>query len=278
MALTHRGSRIALGVINCIDCGFAHLDSLPDARTVMQYYEGDKFYNQHSPPGWFVKEKGEYDAHLWHPYFEYLASYLDSYLPTIDVGAGCGWFVDYLNWRGMFAYGIEPSHAARAFSPIKRAMFAGKGTAKKFGNVTCLLTLEHVLNPEQFLREDVLSLLHPKGRLIISVPNEFNPLQRLVRGDWFVSPVHINYFTGQTLDSLLRRMGLRIVERGATFPMELFLLIGRDHRGNDELGQRNHLARLRFEQWAGAKVFKWYGWLHRRFGIGRELVRVAEWA
>jgi len=54
--------------------------------------------------------------------------------------------------------------------------------------------------------------------------------------------------------------------------MELFILLGFDYRGNDELGRKCHLARLRLERRVGPRIFKLYGWLHRRLVWGREMI------
>jgi hypothetical protein len=288
----HSGKYVAPNVVDCTRCKFAHLDPLPDEATVTRYYEGDYFYTgaaPHSPPDWFAKEQGEYEAGLWDAYYVYLADQLDPTRPVIDWGCGCGWFLDYLIKKRGFSqwqiYGIEPSKTARAFSPVSHRLYAstfngdgGRGLVK--GNVVLALTLEHILNPEKFLRDEVL--YHLDGRLVVVVPNEFNLLQKWTnrfsspdKKNWFVSPVHLNYFTPQTLRGLLERVGLRVTHQGGTFPTEIFCLLGRNHLGNDLQGRANHLWRLEMEtRWPG--VFRLYGILMRYFNMGREVVMVGE--
>jgi SAM-dependent methyltransferase len=295
----HAGLYITDNLINCISCGFAHLYPLPDAKAVDRYYGGDYFYSQHSPQDWFSKEKAEYDAGLWDAYYSYLAGLLDPNKPVIDIGCGSGLFLDYLckhGWSQWQLYGIEPSRTARNASPIGHRLFKelakeelvvslryGEAQYKAYGaikgNVVLSLVLEHIPDPARFLEEDVLP--HLDGRLVVVVPSEFNLLQRLVglrypdKKYWFVSRVHCNYLTRTSLKSLLERVGLRVVHTGATFPTEIWPLIGRNHIGNDELGRRNHLWRLELERrWPG--IFRLYGWLGRWFNVGREIVMVAE--
>lgn len=290
------GTLLASNVLDCSVCQFAHLYPLPDPAAVGRYYEGDYFYGSHSPSDWFAKERREYEGGLWDAYYSYLASLLDPDRPVIDYGCGSGLFLDYLwrhGWSQWMLYGIEPSKVAREASPIGHRLFKEAPNPLKFtttiidgygyktlkGNIILSLVLEHIPDPARFLQEDVL--LHLDGRLVVVVPNEWNPLQRLAglrrpkMRHWFVSQVHTNYFEPRTLRGLLERSGLKVVKQGATFPMELFLLMpNRDHRGRDDVGRQNHLWRLRLERrWPG--VFRLYGWLGRRLGWGREIIMVA---
>lgn len=280
----HFGPYLTDKVIDCRACKFTHLYPLPDAKTIDRYYSGDYFYagdNPHSPPDWFRKEEAEYRAGLWDAYYGYLAGLLDPDKPVIDYGCGAGWFLDYLSTHGYSQwqiYGVEPSVTARRVSPVRHRLYDKLDTKTK-GNVILSLVLEHIPDPARFLREDVLP--HLDGRLVVVVPSEWNPLQKLAnrhdpkKANWFVSPVHINYFNPASLRGLLERCGLRIVHQGATFPMELFILANLDHRGNDEQGRKNHLWRLELERkWPG--IFRLYGWLNRFLGIGREVVMVGE--
>lgn len=300
---SHLGIYIADKLIDCQSCGFAHLYPLPDAATVDRYYEGDYFYagdNPHSPPDWFEKERAEYEAGLWDAYFGYLAGLLDVTKPVIDFGAGGGWFLHYLSqhgWPQALLYGIEPSRTAWQASPIKHRLYKElpKGDRAIRGNVVLSLVLEHIPDPAWFLQEDVLP--HLDGQLVVVVPNEFNPIQRYIINretklgasfdwmrfelkhkvseatyqPWFISAVHVNYFNPASLRELLGGCGLTVTHAGATFPTEAWLLLpGHDHRGNDDLGRRHHLWRLRLERrWPG--IFRGYGWLGW-FGIGREIV------
>lgn len=311
---SHPGIYIADKLIDCQRCGFCHLYPLPDPATVDRYYEGDCFYagdNPHSPPDWLDKERKEYEAGLWDAYYGYLAGLLDPYEDVIDWGCGAGWFLDYL-WRRLdrsqySLYGIEPSRTARRHSPIAHRLYEKISKEVKSyqilergdymavrGNIILSLVLEHIPDPARFLQEDVLP--HLDGRLVVVVPNEWNPLQRHIINretklgasfdwmrfelkhkvsgatyhPWFVSSVHVNYFNPASLRGLLERCGLTVTHTGATFPMELFILAGKDHRNNDEQGRRNHLWRLQLERkWPG--VFRLYEWLGR-LGIGREIV------
>lgn len=286
---SHPGIYLADHVIDCSVCQFAHLYPLPDPATVDRYYEGDYFYagdNPHSPPDWFEKERAEYEAGLWDSYFSYLAGFLMKGKPVVDIGAGCGWFIGWLYERGEYhnagIVGIEPSKQARDFSPYAGLFHPNLDILRAYrpSNIILMLTLEHILDPESFLCEQIIPYLG--GRLVVVVPNEFNPLQRWVnlwsgpdKWDWFVSRVHVNYFTPASLRGLLERCGLKVVSESSTCPVELAIAFGYDYRGDDARGRRMHLTRLKLEKKFGTKMFFMYRLLYRLFGIGREIVMVA---
>lgn len=89
--------------------------------------------------------------------------------------------------------------------------------------------------------------------LIIEVPNDYNPLQNVVKTVlekneyWLHPPIHVNYFTFESLTDLLKNHGFEIVYRDTTFPLELFLLMGNDYIQNDALGKQKHIERINLE-------------------------------
>ena len=89
--------------------------------------------------------------------------------------------------------------------------------------------------------------------MCVEVPNDFNRLQAAVRhcygkDAWWVSyPAHVNYFTFDSLERLLSRLGFQPAARDATYPMEWFLLQGVDYIGNDDVGRQCHQQRMTLE-------------------------------
>lgn len=279
----HFGARIAendgLSVIWCDVCGFAHLFPLPDEKEVEAFYTEDKFYKDIS---WFEKEKREHEAGLWDAYYQYNVNLLPpGYL--IDLGCGLGWFGKFWEDNVGLAWGIEPSYKALKWAYYNStitfihpdldiwASYWGSSEGKK--SIRACLLLEHLVNPKQYLL-DLMPLIDDK--ILIIVPNEFNPLQKRIGGDWFVCEHHINYFNSEGMRNLLKSVGLKVTHESATFPMEIFPLIGLDYRGNDKLGRKCHMARLKFEKLLGVRAFKLYERLYKWFDIGRELIFVAE--
>ena len=97
-------------------------------------------------------------------------------------------------------------------------------------------------------------LLAPGGVLCICVPNDYSPIQETVRSvcgysPWWVAPPHhINFFDFESLARLLTDAGLVVTIRESTFPIDMFLLMGENYVGNDELGRHYHGLRKTFER------------------------------
>jgi hypothetical protein len=167
-----------------------------------------------------------------------LPTYRDDLLATIaglathgdliaDIGSNDGTFLRLLRETGYLnTYGVEPALAlaelARQsglrvksgyFGPdIVNALISAYGTVRL---ATCRHTLEHVPSPGSFVAA-IRDLLAPaRGAALIEVPDS------AVIADWFnfveLWDEHLHYFTGPTLDLLLKRHGLA-VKRMSTFP------------------------------------------------------------
>lgn len=269
------GSYNGLEVWHSYDSGYAHLFPLPDQSTVEAYYNDDQFYSQHSPPDWFVKESEENYRGLWDSYYRYLYN-IAKEGRVLDWGCGAGWWLKWLyEHTDCNHFGIEPSAMARDIAQAPHIYATEDGLRGKFDVISLQLVLEHIVNPVEFL-ERISKYLAPGGRLLITVPNEFNPLQRRIGYYGFISPVHVNYFTPVGLRSVLRQAGFKVIYEGATFPMEIFVLLGLNYIGNDILGRKCHNIRLKIEKIGGWRIFKLYKWLYGRWGIGRELVFIVE--
>jgi SAM-dependent methyltransferase len=182
---------------------------------------------------------------------------------VLDIGCGTGELMRSLAGAGWAARGTEPAEqiaaagradgldiavtTARAF--LETWLAAGDA---RFGAVTLMNVLEHVPDPIGLLR-DIEAVLAPGGRLVIRVPNDFNPLQRAalaaLGGDpwWVVAPDHINYFDHASLRSVVERLGFEVVAQSADYPMELFLLMGSDYRHRPRIGASVHHRRRALE-------------------------------
>lgn len=246
-------------VIDCGPCGFAHLWPKPSPETLAAYY-AESFYETHSPADWAKKEEAE-ESYWEIEHRDRLAGFSEilgrDRGALLDIGCGGGWLLRHAAAAGWGTLGIEPSRSmwsrARARAEVLQGTFPDVDLrGRTFDAVNMKLVLEHVSDPAILLRE-VAAVLRPGGVVCIEVPNDFNPLQeaaraRLAKPAWWVChPVHVNYFSFDSLERLLIRAGYDPVKRDATFPMEWFLLQGVDYIGRDEVGRECHRQRMALE-------------------------------
>jgi len=121
--------------------------------------------------------------------------------------------------------------------------------------------LEHSCSPLEIL-EKCNSILYSNGILVIEVPNDFNPLQIAAqkcldkKQYWIAIPDHVNYFNFKSLETLLNKTGFELLHKEATFPLELFLLMGFNYINNDKIGIQKHNERMKLEMNLNKSGFK----------------------
>lgn len=211
---------------------------------------------------------------------------------VLDVGCGTGDFVAFLNAQGLEADGIEPSIQAVEVARMRGLSVRAEtiegcvdavvaGATAPYDMVSMLCVLEHIPDPRAMLTT-VRRALAPGGVLCIKVPNDFSTLQRAAQAvngaeDWWIAvPDHVNYFSADSLTVLLEQSGFRVHERFADFPMELFILMGKDYVSDPAVGRECHECRRSFElAMDGATRRELYARLAWA-GLGRNVVLVAE--
>jgi len=261
----HRGETLDsvdnFDVIECEICGFKHIIPLPSVEEMEKAYKNEYYVNQ--KPLYLKQAKEDLDwFNLVHgERYDFFEKHLSSDRRRIlDIGSGPGFFLQYGKARGWDVLGIEPSSQAAAYS---RSLgleivedFLTKQTPEKLGLFDVIHmneVLEHIINPSEML-QIVRKLLKPGGLLFVLVPNEYNPFQYALRTvcgfePWWVKPPHhINYFDLNSLSNLLSSNGFEIMQKESNFPIDMFLLMGDNYVGNDDLGRKCHAKRKLFEE------------------------------
>jgi SAM-dependent methyltransferase len=258
MRKIHKGKILdkkdGFSVIDCVSCGFKHIDPLPSDEEVSKLYKQD-FYSKEKP-SYFKNAKEDF---LW-----WMATY-NNYYSTfekytkgrkiLDIGSGPGDFLVCGRKRGWKVLGVEPSTAAWKYSKKQKLSvvndFFTYKAMKQYGLFDVIhasMVLEHVSDPVSFIK-DMKELLKPSGLLVIYCPNDYNPLQETLRKKlkfqpwWVVPKHHLNYFDLVSMEKLLNRLGFDKLEALGTFPMELFLLGGVNYVVNSKLGKKCHKIR-----------------------------------
>ena len=127
-----------------------------------------------------------------------------------------------------------------------------KDKINKFSVIHLNEVLEHVPDPIN-LTKIIYEKLYRGGIVSITVPNDFNPIQKILHTSlnykswWVAPPHHINYFNINSLSKLIKNAGFKILDIMPTFPIDIFLLMGENYVKNNELGGKYHSLRKKFE-------------------------------
>jgi SAM-dependent methyltransferase len=277
-------------IIKCDHCGFIHVNPIPSEGALGHLYR-EQYYTLEKPQ--FIDRQLE-DLEWWHVVYNERYDFLEKHLPAerrrmLDIGCGPGFFLQRGIERGWNCLGIEPSRQASEYAKglgvevlncfLHKAGFEER--EQQFDVIHLSEVLEHIPDPLS-LCKSAYTLLDKGGILCVVVPNDYNPVQKLLKEQlgfppyWIGPPHHINYFTFESLKRLLKRIGFNILYTTATFPMEFFLIMGDNYVGNDRLGRACHAKRKRLDivlnDPALQRFKKDMYRLMAKYSIGREIV------
>jgi 2-polyprenyl-3-methyl-5-hydroxy-6-metoxy-1,4-benzoquinol methylase len=126
---------------------------------------------------------------------------------VLDVGCSSGAFLYQLNKRfpgdyqilGTDASSPPLEHAAKMGVPVVKDNFLTHDFGQTFDAITFWAMMEHLFEPEQFLKKAAV-LLKPGGLCFILVPNMRSLAVRLLGSKYrYIYSEHLNYFTPGTL-------------------------------------------------------------------------------
>lgn len=245
-------------VLDCESCGFKHIMPYPSDEDRKAYYKEG-----------FIKERPLYisrideDLEWWnlvysdrYRNFEKLLQNKGQKKQALDIGCGLGHFLSCGNKLGWETLGIEPGYKASEYArglglDVLTASFGEVEIDKKFDVIHLSEVLEHVPEPGNILK-GCLELMNPGAVMCIVVPNDYNPLQGLLKKNgfppyWVAPKVHVNYFNYETMSGLVEKNGFEVILKEAMFPLEFFLLMGNNYVGSDEIGRACHKQRKNFD-------------------------------
>ena len=245
-------------VIDCRLCGFRHIDPLFTDEELKKFYDGE-FYEKERPDYF---DRMEADKEWWMLRYHYYFEMLEAHAPgrrILDIGSGPGYFLEAGRERGWQVLGFEPSRIAadytraRGLAVVQDFFSAAKANTRgPFDAISLSMVLEHVRDPIGLI-EEARSLLVPGGLLLLISPNDFNPLQMTLWKElgfqpWWVNPKHhLNYFDSVSANTFLTARGFETVHLETSYPLENFLLSGRNYVGDPALGRQCHNERKAFE-------------------------------
>src|SRR5262245_30339439 len=281
-------------VIECDACRFKHIVPIPTPAELEHVYRHEYYATE--KPLYIQRhlEDREWLDLVYAERFDAFERLLDgrSRRRLLDVGSGPGLFLKHGAERGGWEVrGIEPASQAVAHSrglglDVTQG-FLDRGAAASLGTFDVVHmneVLEHLPDPRAMLGL-VHGLLDSGGLVALMVPNDYSPFQAALRGGcgmapwWVAPPHHVNYFDVESIQRLLAER-FEVVSVETSFPIDLFLLMGDNYVGNDQLGRACHARRKQFElALARADKSALRQEMYRRLaglGIGRDVFVIAK--
>ena len=175
-------------MIDCRICKFIHIIPVPSDQELNSFYDNE-FY-QKTKSNYISKNEKEMD--YWDLVFDEKLVTIEKLISSkskriLDIGSGPGFFLRRAKRRGWNVIGVEPSPLASNYAnkqniPTIQKFFqeVAPNEIGKFDAIHTFDVLEHVNNPIAVI-EKAYSLLKKNGVIVVEVPNDFNPLQKLAQ-------------------------------------------------------------------------------------------------
>lgn len=220
------GKKNGFSIVRCENCGFVYVNSVPSKRQLNQFYHTFDYYNVDA-----VEKVIRQDATR-------SLQKIELYKNTgslLDIGCGRGFFMDEARKRGWEVQGIDYSKNVIDYARTVLHLNAQRSdvfsvtSEKKFDVVTLNQVIEHILNPKDLIQK-CYDLLNSKGIIYIATPN-IESLAAKVAKEYFdhlIPPLHLGYFSQETLSRLLEESHFRILYLGSwSYPVDLAGIIKR---------------------------------------------------
>lgn len=220
-------------LVKCEKCGLIFLNPQPTSKELEKYYPSSKYYSldKISKDSFTVKLRiFLYDLYYNKENKNYLLKALFSPAKIfirgiklskgkklLDIGSGSGQFLYEAKQLGMDVYGVEPGNFDKktAISEnlnIKKGfLHQAKYKSNFFDVITMHHVLEHVDNPDKFLKE-VRRILKKGGTLIIGVPNTHSLAFKIFGRNWYQLdvPRHLLNYSDKLLKKYLEKSGFKV--------------------------------------------------------------------
>ena len=139
----------------------------------------------------------------------------------LDLGCWVGYLLDEARGRGWETVGVEPSSFASTFARERLALdvrtadlLSADLERGSFDAVVLGDVIEHFPDPAGAL-DRIASLVAPDGVLYLALPDAGSRVARMLGARWWsVIPTHVQYFTRNSLRTLLGRHGWELLELG----------------------------------------------------------------
>ena len=212
-------SHETFSIWQCGNCGLRFTQDVPDAGAIGRYYQSDNYISHSNTSKGLVNR-------LYHLVRKQTLS--DKYRligsatrtrqgKLLDIGAGTGAFVGYMQEKGWEVTGLEPDETARRVALADHRVELLEMDQlfdlppDSFDAITLWHVLEHVHDLHPYL-ERLKTLVRRSGRIFIAVPNYTCYDAEVYQAFWaaYDVPRHLYHFSPDAMETLLNRHGLQL--------------------------------------------------------------------
>jgi SAM-dependent methyltransferase len=204
------GSALA-DIVRCPECGHMQLDPMPDEAVLARAYavaESDAYIEEEA--GQRATARRAIDR---------IEAHTARRGTILDLGCWVGFLLAEARARGWRTLGVEPSDFGSRYARdhlglevVTGDIFDAELEPAAFDAIVMGDVIEHLVDPAAALAR-IRELLAPGGVVWLAVPDAGSGVARILGKRWWsVIPTHVQYFTRDSLTTLLARCGFEVLE------------------------------------------------------------------
>ncbi|MFT4565893.1 MAG: 2-polyprenyl-3-methyl-5-hydroxy-6-metoxy-1,4-benzoquinol methylase [Saprospiraceae bacterium] len=198
----------------CQNCSFALTQDAPSEEEMGKYYNFDN-YMSHADAAESVVDKLYHKVRDW--MFVRKEKWIKAHITgrqLLDLGAGTGYFVNYMQIQDYKITGVEPEPGARKTAAEKLGIELHSMEAMRnfeegsFDGITMWHVLEHIHEIDAYF-ETINKVLKKDGALFIAVPNYTSAAKKAFEEYWngWDVPKHLWHFSPSSMETLANKKG-----------------------------------------------------------------------
>jgi 2-polyprenyl-3-methyl-5-hydroxy-6-metoxy-1,4-benzoquinol methylase len=207
-------------VVECNRCSLRFTKDPPPADQISRYYQSENYISHSNTKKGFVNRLYHIVRNQTMASKFYLIEKTTKLQRArhLDIGAGTGAFVQYMNKKGWKSIGVEPDAEARKQAilhhntPLLAAEELESFPPESFDAVTLWHVLEHIHDLYPFLHQ-IKKILNAQGMVFIAVPNYTSYDARKYGSTWaaYDVPRHLYHFSPNSVRWLFRDAGFQLI-------------------------------------------------------------------
>ena len=254
-------SKFGFHYVECDSCETLFMNPRPSQKVLDEFYKNSSaytFWNKYIFPSSEKIRREKIFKPRVDKILEVCKKYRIKTKSVLEVGAGFGTFCEEMNSRNVFrrVVAVEPTpelaSTCRQKSievielPIEK-IFLEK--SQKFNVIVNFEVIEHLFNPNQFIKSCKKSLL-PGGLLVITCPNgkgfDFLTLGKDCNS---IDHEHLNYFNPESISKLISKNGLKVLEVITPGRLDAELVRNKINEGVLDISNQLFLKTVLIKKW-----------------------------
>ena len=208
-------------IAECSSCSFRFTQDVPDADSISPYYKSEDYISHTNTATGLVNRLYHFVRNRTIVQKRKLIERITGKKTgkLLDIGSGTGVFLSEMKKNGWEATGLEPDADARNVAKkvynveLVNTDHLFQLPAGHYDAITMWHVLEHVHDLSKYVQQ-IRSVLHPKGKLFIAVPNYTSLDASVYKEHWaaYDVPRHLYHFSPRSMVLLMEKHGLKVLQ------------------------------------------------------------------